>query len=91
MPPVPGPPANPGSPKAGLDGCCWGAGLYTIPGPGLAPGAGTGKPDGVGGLENEPGELKPAQELGRATGACCATGLEPLKLGLGQEPGRADP
>lgn len=31
---------------------------------GLAPGA-PGNPDGVGGLENEPGELKPAQELGR--------------------------
>lgn len=71
--------------------------------PGLAPGAAEkleaaaglvpGKPDGVGGLEKEPGELKPAQELGLLAVAAAPAPPGPavplLKFGLGQEPGRA--
>lgn len=51
----------------------------------MLPGVGTPvKLDGVGGLEKDPGELKPVQEAGRLEGPL-------LKLGFGQEPGRVGP
>lgn len=55
---------------------------------GLAPGA-LGKPEGVGGFEKEPGELKPAHELGLLPVELAAGPVVPLlKFGLGQDPGR---